>query len=313
MAQNGKRRDEFFSPEMFEALKNEIKPEIKGEWLTISAMRKKGHIPAAGYIIETKLNEVIEKNPTLVAEIIVRGNLTKIYSPVAVNLAREMIASDFAPEGWSFVNKLVKDLSTYRHKILDIVKKYRTTNPEWFKIYRAGEITTEHFSPKLTEIIIKTLKKERSESVFDFEKFKIEVRKTGIGTSSAYDNLAPEKKWPSVNWLTSQDFWLKIKEEGKDPWAELFGENRVVRFYNVAARQSAKEEVKNIMTKKDPSTWKSLEELAIDLKIELSKLQKIMDTKIVGAAHVKEKVLNNKKIKLLSPALQDVIKEEIKN
>jgi hypothetical protein len=310
MAKNGKRTDEFFSPELQKKLKEELKPEIKGEWLTTSAMRKKGHVPAAEYIIQSKLVEIIRENQDLVNEVIIRGNPVKIYSPVVIELIKKALSEDFAPPGWSYMNQLIKDLSTYKFKILSIVKPYRISNPEWFKQYRAKEITTEHFSPELTDIIIKTLKVQKEESFFDFEKFKIEVRQTKIGTSSAYDEMAPDKGWPSYNWLVSQPFWVELKEAEKDPWAELFGENRIVRYSKPVIRQKAKEKVK-AQLEIEKNGWQSVHDFAKSIGKTEGEVLRFLENRKTGAAHIKEENVDGVRVRFLSEPLQDVIKEEI--
>ena len=48
-------------------------------------------------------------------------------------------------------------------KIKDIIKPYRTSNPEWFSNYRISKGTTnEHYSPKLVEILKNELSKNKN-------------------------------------------------------------------------------------------------------------------------------------------------------
>lgn len=81
--------------------------------------------------------------------------LLEIITKDLENLASRV----FAPEGWRTMNGFMLFLKRKAPEaVINIVDRYRKTNPDWFKQYKnlKGKID-EHFSPELQTIVIKEL------------------------------------------------------------------------------------------------------------------------------------------------------------
>jgi AraC-like DNA-binding protein len=90
------------------------------------------------------------------------GPIREHYSPELIELIKKELeqfaAIPEAPDGWETLTSLSQGLGHSKNKILNIVSKYRESNPEYFKEYKdkIGRIP-EHYSPELITVIKKEL------------------------------------------------------------------------------------------------------------------------------------------------------------
>lgn len=161
---------EFYSPEIVDMVKAEknLQKEAPEGWITMSKIVEQ--VKRAQATITSAMNKYRESNPEWFGKYYQKsGNKCEHYAPellekmineLAITTVTtretdegeakaERVLIESAPPGWMSIGALRKKLHKADETITTAVDKYRASNPEWFKIYKAKGYVTEHYAPEL--------------------------------------------------------------------------------------------------------------------------------------------------------------------
>jgi plasmid maintenance system antidote protein VapI len=156
---------EHYAPELVAQIKENLlgQQEAPPGWMTNGGLANE-----LGVDQETVLrisNRYRESRPEWFKEYKSISKVTRHYAPELVAIIRkEVLERQEAPEGWMTNFELSKYLGFNEIAVSKIADKYRESNPDWFKKYKAkNHIISEHYAPNLVTIIGEKLS-ERQEA-----------------------------------------------------------------------------------------------------------------------------------------------------
>jgi predicted oxidoreductase (fatty acid repression mutant protein) len=150
-------RREYLHPELVSIVKDNFK-EIafdKKGWITAHSLSQSRRVNISDTTIRLIIKKYRAQHPEWFKMLRnKKGNEREHYSP---ELVEKLINEYSIPEGWMIIADISKILGIISYKTIHKrLNKYRSTNPEWFRIYKdSGERQHECYAPKLVEIIKK--------------------------------------------------------------------------------------------------------------------------------------------------------------
>jgi hypothetical protein len=87
------------------------------------------------------------------------GKRSEHYSPELVAIINQelQLRPDEVPEGWIAINSLARQHKSTGKFISKVAERYRSSNPEWFQVFRNRGRLFEYYSPELSAIILRDL------------------------------------------------------------------------------------------------------------------------------------------------------------
>ena len=160
---------EYLSPELVEIIEENLSIETAPEnWMAIKKLAEE-----IGYADTTisnfiKENNYKESNPKWFKMYKTKEKQNAEHlSLELVEIIRENLSIETAPENWMAIKKLAEKIGCNRSAIQKFIKPYKESNPKWFKKYRTEEKhIAEYLSPELVKIIRENLYKKRKTKEF---------------------------------------------------------------------------------------------------------------------------------------------------
>lgn len=164
----------YLHPELVSHIRTEVANRTKAPegWQPLTSLVDKADKKTIQHLIDKNLGLYGKKEEDWVGSYVdVTGKHSKHLHPELIKLvAEELDGRETAPEGWLTNHALSEILKKEqeagkriihrRATIREVIKKYRGTNPEWFKTFKTNYFPSflkEHFHPDLVEIIKKEL------------------------------------------------------------------------------------------------------------------------------------------------------------
>lgn len=161
-------RSEHLHPELVVEMQKEVAGRTSAPlgWKSRTAIADEAKVEPSTMktLITEKFSSVENDHPEWFGEYTgLNGKVSEYYHPEMVTLIlKELAQREMAPAGWFTVNGLSKTFkgeglsAASRYKIKTIVERYRSSNPEWFKMYKLPQfpfVFMEHYHPELAKII----------------------------------------------------------------------------------------------------------------------------------------------------------------
>ena len=153
---SGSRVTEHYSPELVKIIeehfekKNTLAPE---GWVTASSIARSEEVIGTQKNINKFAEQYRKSHPDWFKEYRTGTLNVEHFSPELVQIILDKFNADKSPGGWLSANTIADEVSSTPLTIKTFAQKYYTSNPEWFKEYRAGAVAAEHYSPELTTLI----------------------------------------------------------------------------------------------------------------------------------------------------------------
>lgn len=144
---------EHYDPRLVELIKKELTFEKAPDgWMSASGLVGSG-LPVA-YITVTKFIERYRKErPEWFKNFKSGSKISEYYHPELIKLIKKEFEIEKPMEGWTTPNQLLKIMPFGLEKIIIMANEHRQNHPEWFKTFKTGKHTAEHYSPELVEIL----------------------------------------------------------------------------------------------------------------------------------------------------------------
>lgn len=146
----------YLSPEILKILSKEIGKyeNAPDDWETISMLSDR--LDRGFYFIKPKVDSYRASNPEWFKICYGKhGQPAEYLSPELIALVEQKsTAYEAAPEGWHTNSYMARSLNWHKIGVHKFVSQYKTTHPEWFKVYFDGSNRPNvHYSPELIDLV----------------------------------------------------------------------------------------------------------------------------------------------------------------
>lgn len=146
---------EYYSPELVEKIKKDYLSieSLPERWVVTWSLANSLNI--ASETVKKEVEEYRSLHPGWLKVYRKKGGaITEYISPELAKIISEKHEIQSAPEGWMTAHTTADAINVTFSAVKNEAEKFRTKNPEWFKIFRNMQNRVkEHYSPELVKVI----------------------------------------------------------------------------------------------------------------------------------------------------------------
>lgn len=199
------------------------------------------------------------------------SRIDEYYSPLLIKKVAERLenrSSESAPEGWKTYDMLDNDkrLGVGRTKLMGFINGFRATNPEWYKVYPSVKnFPTEHFHPTLVEMVRREF----------FQNYKNIPKGWKTASTIAREAVKQMPGRKSIGYDTVKKYAEQYRKTNPNWFKQFITQGGLADHYSTALIKKVNEKLGQHSPA--PEGWKSMNSVALSIKVKKKKLQKFTE------------------------------------